>query len=40
MIALDFGNFCFNEPHREQSILLVIAPKKEYSSMDEIVSAA
>ncbi len=40
MIALQFGSFCFNEPNGEEYILLVIAPKNNYSSMDEFVSAA
>ena len=40
MFAIDFGQFCFNEPASEQSITLVIAPKKEYESMDDFVTAA
>lgn len=40
MIAIYFGQKCFNEPCGEQTILLVIAPKKEYSCMDEFVSQA
>lgn len=39
MIAISFGQACFNT-HGEQQILLVTAPRKEYPSMDEFVSAA
>lgn len=28
MIDIRFGNFCFNAPSSEQSILIVTAPKK------------
>lgn len=40
MLAISFGNTCFNVPGTEQNILLVSAPQKEYSSMDEFVTAA
>lgn len=40
MIAIDFGNCSFNNPYSEQSILIVLAPKSCYSSMDEFVTEA
>ncbi len=40
MIAIDFGHFCFNNPSSEQNILIVLAPKSEYSSLDEFVTQA
>lgn len=40
MIAIHFGNFCFNIPSSEQSIIIVIAPKREYLSLDEFISKA
>ncbi len=40
MIAIDLGHLCFNNPSSEQNILLVIAPKSEYSSLDEFVTQA
>lgn len=40
MIAIHFGHLCFNKPSGEQSILTVIASKKDYSSMDGFVTDA
>lgn len=40
MIAIDLGHFCFNNPSSEQNILIVLAPKSEYSSLDEFVIQA
>ena len=40
MIAIHFGHLCFNKPSGEQSILIVLAPKKDYSSTDDFVSKA
>lgn len=40
MIAIDFGNYCFSTPESEQSILIVIAPKREYSSLDDFITNA
>lgn len=40
MIAIDFGSRCFNMNPSEESVLLVIAPKSLYSSMDEFVTKA
>ncbi len=40
MIAFDFGNKCFNISASEQDILLVVASQKEYSSLDDFITAA
>ena len=40
MIAIDFGNLCFNNSSSEQYILIVLAPKSEYSLLDEFVTKA
>lgn len=40
MIAINFGEFCFNQPSSEQNIVIVIAPKSEYSILDEFVTSA
>ncbi len=40
MIAFDFGNLCFNASHLEDSILIVVAPKNEFSSLDDFITAA
>jgi hypothetical protein len=40
MVAIHFGNFCFNNPSGEQSIIIVLASKKDYSSMDNFVTHA
>lgn len=40
MIAIHFGHFCFNSPSSEQSIIIVLAPKNNYSSMDDFVAHA
>ena len=40
MVAIHFGHLCFNRPSSEQSILIVLAPKKDYSSMDDFVTHA
>lgn len=40
MIAIDFGNLCFNAGASEQNIIFVAAPKKIYSSMDDFITAA
>ena len=37
MVAIHFGHLCFDHPSGEQSILIVLAPKKDYSSMDDFV---
>lgn len=41
MIAIDFGNLCFNVgSDSEQSILIVVAPKKEFLLLDDFITAA
>ena len=40
MIAIDFGNLCFNAQASEQNIIFVAAPKKVYSSMDAFITEA
>ncbi len=40
MIAIDFGNLCFNNGSSEQNILAVIAPKNIFVSLDEFITAA
>ncbi len=40
MIAIDFGNLCFNAKASEQNIIFVAAPKKIYSSMDDFITEA
>lgn len=40
MVAIHFGNLCFNKPSGEQSIIMVLASKKDYSSMDDFVTHA
>lgn len=40
MIAINFGMLCFNNSSGEQSILMVLASKKDYSSMDDFVTNA
>lgn len=40
MIAMDFGNLCFNNSHSEQTILMVVASKYEFSSLDDFLTAA
>ncbi len=40
MIAIDFGNLCFNAQASEQNIMFVAAPKKVYSSMDAFITEA
>ena len=40
MIAIHFGHLCFNKPSGEQSILIVVASKKDYPSMDSFVTNA
>ena len=40
MIAIEFGNFCFNSATSEQNILAVIAPKNKFSSLDDFITAA
>ncbi|WP_300714884.1 hypothetical protein [uncultured Acetatifactor sp.] len=40
MIAFDFGNKCFNISASEQDILLVVASQKEFSSLDDFITAA
>ena len=40
MIAIHFGQLCFNKPSGEQSILIVVASKKDYPSMDNFVTNA
>ncbi len=40
MIAIDFGNLCFNAAVSEQNISAVVAPKSVYSSLDDFITAA
>lgn len=40
MFAIDFGNLCFNVGVSEQSILIVVAPKNEFLSLDDFITAA
>jgi len=40
MIAIEFGNLCFNVTSSEQSILMVISPKNIFSSLDEFITEA
>ena len=40
MIAIDFGNLCFNVGASEQNILVVAAPKHTFSSLDDFITAA
>lgn len=40
MIAIDFGNLCFNNGSSEQNILAVLAPKNIFVSLDEFITAA
>lgn len=40
MIAIDFGNLCFNSGTSEQNILAVIAPKNIFISLDDFITAA
>lgn len=40
MIAIDFGNLCFNVGVSEQNILIVVAPQKEFTSLDDFITAA
>lgn len=40
MIAIDFGNLCFNAKASEQNITFVAAPKKAYLSMDDFITEA
>lgn len=39
MIAIDFGNLCFNVGVSEQNILIVVAPQNEFSSLDDFIAA-
>lgn len=40
MIAIDFGNLCFNSAASEQNILAVIASKNMSASLDDFITAA
>ena len=40
VIAYEFGNSCFLVPTSEQSIIMVVESKAEFSSMDEFITAA
>ena len=40
MISIDFGSLCFNVSASEQSILIVVAPKNEFLSLDDFITAA
>ena len=40
MFAMSFGQNSFNLPSTEQGIIMVVAPKKEYTSMEEFVLKA
>ena len=40
MLAIDFGNLCFNVGVSEQNILIVVAPKNEFLSLDDFITAA
>ena len=40
MIAIYFGHLCFNVSAYEQSILIVVAPKSEFPSLDFFIAEA
>ncbi len=40
MIALDFGNLCFNSGASEQNILVVISGKNMFLSMNDFITEA
>ena len=40
MLAFEFGNLCFTPSASEQEIVMVIAPRAEYSSLQEFITAA
>ena len=40
MIAIEFGSLCFNVDVSEQNILIVVAPQKEFTSLDDFITAA
>ena len=40
MIAIDFGNLCFNVGVSEQNILIVVAPQNEFLSLDDFITEA
>ena len=40
MIAISFGNLCFNTGASEQNILIVVAPKNIFSSLNDFITAA
>lgn len=40
VIVYEFGNSCFLVPTSEQSIIMVVESKAEFSSMDEFITAA
>ena len=40
MIAISFGNLCFNTGASEQNILIVVAPKNIFSSLIDFITAA
>ena len=40
MIAIDFGNLCFNIGVSEQNILIVIAPQNDILSLADFIPAA
>ena len=40
MIAFYFGHLCFNDSACEQSVLIVVAPKSEFPSLDFFIADA
>lgn len=40
MLAFEFGNLCFTPSASEQEIVIVIAPRAEYASLHEFITAA
>ena len=40
MIGISFGNLCFNTGASEQNILIVVAPKNIFSSLNDFITAA
>lgn len=40
MLAFEFGNLCFTPSASEQEIVIVIAPRAEYSSLQAFIAAA
>lgn len=40
MIAIDFGHLCFNSSVSEQSILIVVASKCDFPTLDDFIAEA